>query len=416
MKAFLETRKNAILAIIPEMVYNIVTCEVEIMSTVIIKKCEKYDLELIKQKISETFMAMGGIEQLIPKDARVFVKLNCVGPFEPELAITTNPVFVQAVIQLIKTRTDRILIGDNPAVKNIFYTLRKCGIMDVIEKEKIAVFNPSKLKIIRNPQPKMFSTFEVSEDMADADVLINLPKLKTHTLTYMTAAQKNLFGFIFGLNKSGWHVRASNPLEFGEALNDLYGAILVHYQHKTMIHLCDGIVGLEGDGPSRGGSPITANIILASKDAVSLDRIACEIVHLSYDKLYVTKIAGERGYGVTNRKNIHVIGDALSECENIRFRAPKNQMGHWGLRLLKHKFIRNLILEHPSINQEACAKCGECTKICPAKTMKITSGQFPSLTRKNCIRCWCCAEVCPMNAIVKSKRPLIGRLLLKNRQ
>lgn len=386
------------------------------MGTVIVKKCENYDLDLIRQKISEALAAMGGIEKLIPKDAKVFVKLNCVGPFEPELAITTNPVFVQAVIQLVKTRTANILIGDNPAVKNIHYTLKKCGIMDVIEKENIPVFDPAKLTIIRNPQPKLFSSFEVSEEMADADVLINLPKLKTHTLTHMTVAQKNLFGFIFGLNKSGWHVRASNPLEFGEALNDLYGAILSQYQHKTMIHLCDGIVGLEGDGPSSGGNPKTANAILASADAVSLDRIACDLVHLSYDNLYVTKIAGERGYGTADRKNIEVLGDSLSEFENIRFQAPKSQMGHWGLRLLKHKSIRNLILETPSINREACAKCGECARICPAKTMKITSGQFPSLTKENCIRCWCCAEVCPKNAIVKSKRPLLGRLLLKNRQ
>ena len=73
--------------------------------------------------------------------------------------------------------------------------------------------------------------------------------------------------------------------------------------------------------------------------------------------------------------------------------------------------FRNLLLEHPVIDKDKCIKCGECAKICPPHTMQIKPKEFPKLKAKTCIRCWCCAEVCPQNAIEKSKRPIIGRIV-----
>ena len=75
--------------------------------------------------------------------------------------------------------------------------------------------------------------------------------------------------------------------------------------------------------------------------------------------------------------------------------------------------MRNILLEHPKIDKEKCIRCGECNKICPPKAMQIKKGEFPHLKNKQCIRCWCCAEVCPQNAIKKSTRPIIGKIILK---
>ena len=217
-----------------------------------------------------------------------------------------------------------------------------------------------------------------------------------------------------GLNKSAWHVKANNPLEFGEAMNDLFGAILESFKKKNakMIHIADGIIGLEGEGPSTGGKPKQANAIIASLDAISLDRVACELVHLNPEKLFITNIAGERGYGESNIENIEIVGNQLTDF-NVFFEEPKDSLGNIGLRILKFKPLRNLILEHPVINHNKCIKCGECAKICPPKTMTIVKGEFPKLHNIKCIRCWCCQEVCPQNAIDKSKRPLLGRLIIK---
>lgn len=385
------------------------------MNQVAITKCEDYSLELVKDKINYTLDLLGGINNLIKENDRVFIKLNCVGPFAADMGITTHPVFIKAVIQLVKKRTSNILIGDNPATKDIIYTLKKCGIYDVIIEEGVTIFDGTISTFIENPSYKTYSKFEVSKQMVDCDVLINLPKFKTHSLMYMSVAQKNLFGLIYGLSKAAWHVRANNPLEFAEAFNDLYGALLNEFQNKTMLHICDGILGLEGEGPSTGGIPKVANTILASKDAVSLDRIAVEIAGLDYSKYILNIVANKRSYGVGNIDDIEVLGSSIDEFKDLKFLEPVNPLSIFGLRLLKFRFLRNLILEHPVIDHSLCIKCKECVKICPPKTMTIKNKSYPSLTNNKCIRCWCCTEVCPQNAIKKSSRPLMGRIFLKDR-
>lgn len=385
------------------------------MSKVALSACENYLAETIQEKIKFVLDQLGGFENLIEVNQKVFIKLNCVGPFEPQMGITTHPEFVRAVIRLVKQRTFNIVIGDNPATKDIIYTLKKCGIYKVIQDEDIPIFDGTVSAFIENPTYNNYSKFEVSKEIIDCDVLINLPKLKTHSLTYVTCAEKNLFGFIYGLSKAAWHVRANNTLEFCDALNDLYGAILNEFKNKKMIHICDGIIGLEGEGPSTGGNSINSKVILASIDAISLDRVAVEIMGLDYSKYILNIIANKREYGVGNLEDIEIVGESLDTFRELKFLEPVNPLSIFGLRLLRYKFIRNLVLEHPVIDTNLCIKCRECVKICPPKTMVIKKNAFPTLTNNSCIRCWCCAEVCPKNAIKKSKRPLIGRIALKNR-
>ena len=239
-----------------------------------------------------------------------------------------------------------------------------------------------------------------------------MPKIKTHSLAYMTCAQKNFFGLIYGLNKSAWHVRAQNPLEFGEALNDLYGALLESFK-GSIIHIADGIIGLEGEGPSSAGIAKKANVLLTSDDAISLDRIALEIAHLDYNKLFINKIANERGYGIGDLDKIELNGDSIELFNDVKFLAPKDSLSLVSLKFLKTKALKNILLEHPIIDKNKCIKCGQCAKICPPKAMRIKEKEYPHLKSRVCIRCWCCAEVCPQNAIQKSKRPLIGRIILK---
>ena len=131
----------------------------------------------------------------------------------------------------------------------------------------------------------------------------------------------------------------------------------------------------------------------------------------------VTGILADRGYDMIGiDKSYDMLNIALSKRDDILY---LNQSFENGCREVLHEkckryssgYIR--IKKRPNINKDKCIKCGECAKICPPKTMVIEKGNFPHLKNIQCIRCWCCAEVCPKNAIQKSKRPILGKILLK---
>ena len=342
----------------------------------------------------------------------VFLKTNALSPQPSSRAITTHPSVVRAVIRYFKNYNVKIIVGDNPATKELTTVYKVNGTLDVINEEKVELATNSDLKVIEAANYKRYKEFNVSRQIVEADILVNLPKLKTHGLAYFTGAQKNLFGTIYGLEKAQWHVKSSSPLEFGEAMSDLYSAIKNEMKDKILIHLMDGIEGLEGEGPSTGGVKKEANVLLSSKDAIALDRVAMEIVKLDYNKSFINILSSNRGLGEFNLDNIKIEGDSIDLFKDIKFKPAKiEEVGIRAIKLLNKYNIKNFVLEHPKFDKSKCVKCGECKKICPPQAIMIE--KTPKVNKNKCIRCWCCQEVCPVNAIKKSKRPLIGRLFFK---
>ena len=344
----------------------------------------------------------------------VFLKTNALAPHPASKAITTHPSVVRAVIRYFKKYNVRIIVGDNPATKEMKTVYKVNGTQDVVDEEGVELANNSDLKVISAKEYKRYKDFNVSKQIVEADILVNLPKLKTHGLAYFTGAEKNLFGLIYGLEKAQWHVKSSSPLEFGEAIADLYSAIKNEMKDKIFVNLMDGIEGLEGEGPSTGGNKKEAYALLASKDAVALDRIAMEIAKLDYRKAFISIITNNRGLGEFNLENIKIIGDDLSLFKDVEFVPAKvEEVGIRSIKLLNRYNIKNFVLEHPKFDKSKCIKCGECKKICPPQAITMEKGKIPKVNKNKCIRCWCCGEVCPVNAISKSKRPLIGRIFFK---
>lgn len=345
----------------------------------------------------------------------VFIKTNALSPHPKERAITTHPSVVKAIIEYLKKYNVRIIVGDNPATKEMTTVYRVNGTMDVVNETGVELANNKDLKVISATNYTRYKDFNVSRQIVESDILINVPKLKTHGLAYFTGAQKNLFGTIYGLEKAQWHVKSSSPLEFGEAMSDLYSAIKEQVKGKVFINIMDGIEGLEGEGPATGGVKKNANVLLGSKDAIALDRVAMEIVKLDYTKSFISIISSKRGLGEFDINNIEVVGDNLELFKDIKFVPAKTEeVGIRSLKMLNdYKIIKNMVLEHPVFDKEKCIKCGECKKICPPGAICMQDKSVPTVNKKTCIRCWCCQEVCPVNAISKSKRPLIGRIFFK---
>jgi uncharacterized protein (DUF362 family) len=250
-------------------------------SVVSVQSCDAYERDAIQASVRACFDALGGLESFVRPGARVFCKVNALVPARAEQAVTTHPEVVRAVIREVRRAGAVPLVGDNPAVAIPTLALRRTGILAVLEEEKVEAPDLSELFELENPEGRAFKSFRISKAIADADVLLNLPKLKTHALTYMTVAVKNLFGLVPGTAKTRWHFQAPAPEPFALCLCDLYGAVLHHFQgERRVLHLCDGVVAMEGDGPGTGGKPRQLGALLASADAVALDRVACELAGL----------------------------------------------------------------------------------------------------------------------------------------
>jgi Pyruvate/2-oxoacid:ferredoxin oxidoreductase delta subunit len=213
-----------------------------------------------------------------------------------------------------------------------------------------------------------------------------------------------------GLAKSQWHLKARTREEFPELLVDLYGALRsVFSGRKMMLHLADGIIGMEGDGPGASGTPRRLNTVLAGIDAVAVDRVAARITGLDSGGVATISSASARGLGAGRLDDIKIEGEALADMIVDNFSAPATRfLSRLQDRVLGIEALRNLCVERPEPLPERCTLCYQCKRICPAGAIGPAAGEshVPRYDYTACIRCYCCMEICPEAAIRLGKGKL----------
>ena len=228
----------------------------------------------------------------------VAVKPNLLTAASPESGVTTHPEFFRAVVHFIKEHKGTPVLVESPAFFHLDKVLKKCGYSEIIETEKIQIADTSKTSLLKNDNGKKYKSFHVAEDIVSSDFIFNLPKLKTHSLTYFTGAVKNLFGTIHGLNKSKWHVKTESEAEFISFLLDLYGSFL-YSKKDRIISIMDGIIGMEGEGPGKSGRPVLSKAVIAGMDALAVDTVAVTVAGLDISRALLCIEGEKRGLGVS---------------------------------------------------------------------------------------------------------------------
>ena len=376
-------------------------------SCVALVKCENYNQKDVDSAISKALSNVGGIKKYVKKGNRVLLKVNLLALANPEDAVTTHPSVVRAMIRQIKKAGGIPHVGDCSGFegqknrKKYLAICQKTGISKVCKEEGAAIAHlSSKSSEVTNKNGKAFRQFSVSKEVIESDVLISMPKLKTHGLTIFTGAIKNNFGCIPGLKKAKLHLMAPEAELFAQMLVDLAGVI------KPDLVVMDAIVGMEGAGP-RNGKPKHIGAIIAGRDSVAVDAVASKIIGMSPFMIATTRLADEQGLGVGNIKKIKIIGEPIKKMcvKGFEFRkAPSSFFrAHFFLR-----FVRDLFLAKPVLVADNCKSCMTCVKHCPARA--ISKKSIIVFDYKKCIRCYCCQELCPYNAI-KLKTPLLGKLI-----
>ncbi len=354
-----------------------------------------YDDSGLKQVIFDMMNAMGG--DTIPAGATVVIKPNFLLAAGPEKGITTHPNIVRYVAEFILEKGCSPIISDSPPIGSFEKILSKGGYVKALSGLDV-VFRP-----FREPAKidigEPFGVIEIAKDALEADVVINLAKLKTHAQMLLTLGVKNMFGCVIGLKKPEWHFRAGTDREmFARLLVQIYKAV------SPTMTIIDGVLALEGQGPGKSGTPRELNLLAGSQNAIAADMAVSSVLGLEPKNLLTNKAAGQLQLVP---EDIHVHGEfnILSD-----FKFPEMGSLAMGPEFLQG-FIRKYVLQKPVSDNQECKLCGECWRYCPAKAINrhIKGIRFNYDT---CIRCYCCLEICPYGAIT-IKKPLLGKLFRK---
>lgn len=370
---------------------------------VVALSCDSY--KRVKQVVKTGIGLLGGVGGFVKPGERIVLKPNLLFGDEPEHGTTTRPEFFEAVIDIFQSAGVKLQYGDSPGFGPVASAARGAGLADVAEANAVELADFANGVDIRNPVGNLIKSFNLANGVLAADGVINLPKFKTHALTRLTGAVKNHFGCLPGVQKTGFHARLSNEFEFSEMLVDL--AELV----GSRLHIMDGIVGMEGNGP-RNGMTRKVGVVLISANPHALDYVVARIMSLDPSLVPTLNVATSRGLLVPN--DIALLGDPIEAMEIPDFKVNRSRVSTTGEPGFWSKFVKNWITPRPVINSDRCTRCGRCVKVCPAepKALGFTSGKQtpPQYDYDHCIRCYCCQEMCPEEAISVEK-PALGKLL-----
>ena len=335
---------------------------------------------------------LGGIGEFIKPGQETLLKPNLFTVKGPETGATTDMRVVIAVHELLKEQRSKTVLGECPATSS--YT-RPDVVFDGLGIKKLCKENGIEVNILdRNPPVKRTIEGVVLNDFwfpetATKNPVISFPTLKTHVLTTLTCAVKNLFGLQQGGTKAHHHVHVGNDAKaFNHLLLDIYSAI----KDQVKLHVVDAHVAMEGEGPASGDA-VELGLIIAGEDAVAVDLVAASIMGWDpVNEVGTNYLAIQRGIGPRGLDEVEVVGGAIEDVIHPMMKPQGHQDGQMFID------IRMPIL----VDQDKCIACGICAKVCPAQV--ITVQELPEFNMDKCIQCFCCVELCPHGAL-KAIRP-----------
>jgi uncharacterized protein (DUF362 family)/Pyruvate/2-oxoacid:ferredoxin oxidoreductase delta subunit len=359
-------------------------------SSVSLVRCPDYDREAVFTAVQRSVDLLGGMRSFIKPGERVLIKPNLLKARPPEAAVTTHPEVVRAVIRLVHGAGGEAMVGDSPGMGDLRKVCERSGILDVLNEEGALLVELDDAVPVRNKGT--FQRFELARAAREADAIINLPKLKTHGMTTLTGAVKNLFGCVPGKRKVQWH--------FNTGVNhDLFMTMLVELCAllKPRLTIMDAVIGMEGNGPG-SGDPRRIGALLAGHDPVAVDVVAAKLVGVRPEELPVVRAAAAAGFGETRPEHIAVLGERLPDVSIKHFRLPPREHLEWPLPEWARHSLKNALTVRPVIDHRACIRCGVCQGHCPQGAISVKGGRL-AISYRDCIRCFCCQEFCPKGAI-----------------
>ncbi len=351
---------------------------------------------------------LGGMEHFVQPGATVLLKPNLVFGRAPEKAINTHPSVARAAALLAKEAgAGKILLGDSPGYGSARAAMKACGLAAVAEETGAAMieFTPAE----HVDENRAFVRLELAEEVLGADVVINLPKMKTHGQMLMSLAVKNMFGAVPGARKFQWHYRAGRDRAlFARVLNEVAEAV------QPQLSILDAVVGMDGMGPSAGRAR-DVGFLAASDNPWSLDAVVMDVLGIDRMELFThAEKLGRSSGGADVWAGPEVFGGEAGSFRPDDWRVPELVTLQMHGRVVERYFprvarwIRRRVTALPVANS-SCTGCGYCVRICPAGAIRVEGGRAV-VSDAECIRCYCCHELCQTQGLHLRRGGVFARL------
>jgi uncharacterized protein (DUF362 family)/Pyruvate/2-oxoacid:ferredoxin oxidoreductase delta subunit len=374
---------------------------------VAVRKCRDYDPERVRKAVGALLEDLGGMGRFVKKGESVVLKVNLLRAAGWEDAITTHPQVVKAVNDLVENAGGSPVVADSPGGRFTKRRLRsvydKSGLLELEGRGELKLNWDTSASRVPHPEGRRIKSVDILKVVHDAACVITLPKMKTHSLAQITGATKILYGVIPGIAKAGYHTKFSEVPEFCDMLLDLLTLV------RPRLSVLDGILGMEGSGPS-AGDPIWGRVLLASPNSAALDMVMTSIMQADLKRIVILQAAIRRGLGPASLEDIELKGDALESVLDRPWKLPTSRTGI--LERLQQsaprgamRRIGTLLLRRPVVKAALCKGCAECARNCPQKCIRLVNDR-PVIDYQKCQSCFCCTETCPSNAM-KVKEPLL---------
>jgi uncharacterized protein (DUF362 family) len=241
-------------------------------STVSLTRATSYDLETLEAKLEELLAPLGGMAAFVKPGDRVLLKPNLLTGARPTKECVTRPEIAYCVAKMVQAVGGKPFLGDGPAFGSARGVAKANGYLPLTEALNIPIVEFSGKRYATIGEE--FNHLLLSKEAMEADVVINLPKVKSHMQLTVTLGVKNLFGCVPGKMKAWWHMEAGKDADrFGDMLVETARAI------NPDLTILDGIIGHEGNGPS-AGEPRDLGVLAASSDVFAIDVAMLEILKI----------------------------------------------------------------------------------------------------------------------------------------
>jgi uncharacterized protein (DUF362 family) len=284
-----------------------------------------HDFAEVDAAVSRSLTAIGGLESLVTLGDTVILKPNVLCAMDYKTGAITNPHVVRSLCRMLnRIGAGRVYIAEGSTIGcDTREAFEKSGYAKLGIDEKVELIDLKKAPslFMGIPNGKVFRRIEIPEIVMKADVIIDVPVMKTHDMLPATLGLKNMKGVLRDKDKKRFHVWG-----LSQAIVDLNKLVL------PQITVIDGTVAMEGLGPIHG-RPVNLGLVVSSFDTVAADTVAACIMGIDPARIDHVRLAAEQGLGISDLSNIEVAGMSIEsvrrpfEILQVDYRKYEHELG-----------------------------------------------------------------------------------------